>query len=141
MTTPPLCLPSAVWSPWIGLPSRWGADPRKDGAACCFRLTEIVRTILNLPWPHERMEGWYHLARGGQWSALHFDYGFLTTPAEDRLPGSFRRIASPGAPVNGAFGLGVIVDERYMLTVLEGRGMVAVPRSAWRRWQFEDYRR
>lgn len=126
---------SEFWVPWIGMPFIEGADPRAGVGACCFRMAQAIREELALPWPRARMAEWYDRAAAGDWAALREDWS-ASTVACPRLPGAI--ILLDREPPPGAFGVGTLVSDRMMLTCLHSKGVVAVPRSVWKDWEFRE---
>jgi hypothetical protein len=126
---------SEFWLPWIGLPQIDGADPRAGVGGCCFRMTQVVREEMGLYWPGDRMADWYGMAEEGRWDLLRDAWEEMTF-ATDPHPGAFCLLDREPPP--GAFGLGVLVDDRRLLTAIHRRGVVSVPRSVWKDWSFRE---
>ena len=101
------------WRKWSGLPWGLGADPRDGRAACCFRTAQATREELGLPWPAELMKGWYAAAHSGDWDLLRRDWHSLTEPIEKPEAGALIRFDRG----DGSFGIGVLPDERTLITV------------------------
>lgn len=114
------------WRNWVGLPWQLGADPRDGRAACCFRTAQAVREAMGLPWPADRMEHWYRLARRGDWEALWADWAELTEPIEDPEPGALIRFDNG----DGGFGVGVLPSAATFITVRHCGRLIAGPLSA-----------
>ena len=114
------------WRKWPGLPWRLGADPRDGRAACCFRTAQAVREELGLPWPAERMEPWYRDAARGHWRELHEDWAELTEPIEQPEAGALIRFDRGDA----TFGIGVLPDERTLITVRHYGRLIVGPLAA-----------
>ena len=129
---------SEFWLPWIGLPQIDGADPRAGVGGCCFRIAQVVREEMGLYWPDDMMDLWYNMAEHGCWKELRDDWEEMTCPSEPH-PGAI--VLLDREPPPGAFGLGVLVDDRTLLTALHGKGVVAVPRSVWKGWSFREVER
>jgi len=126
---------SEFWLPWIGLLQLDGADPRAGVGGCCFRMAQAVREELGLPWPAERMSGWYDRAEQGDWAGLRDDW-FCSTVICTPLPGTVSLLDREPPP--GAFGIAVLVDDRTALTALHGKGVVAIPRALWAPWEWRE---
>lgn len=114
------------WSRWVGLPWALGADPRDGRAACCFRTAQAIREELGLPWPADRMEHWYSDASAGAWEGLRWDWEDMTRPIEKPEVGALIRFDNP----DDTFGVGVLPDERTLITVRHRGRLIAGPISA-----------
>jgi len=117
------------WRDWVGLPWKWGADPRDGKAACCFRTAQATREELGMSWPADRMERWYSDARKGSWGGLWQDWADMTTPLDDPEPGALVRLDNPG----DTFGVGVLATANTLLIVRHHGRLVAGPLSAFRK--------
>lgn len=111
------------WRDWTGLPWQLGADPRQGRAACCFRTAQAVRECLGLPWPADRMEGWYRAARNGDWMNLRAQWDELTEPILRPETGALIRFDN----LDGTFGAGVLPDSRTFITVRHKGRLIAGP--------------
>jgi len=103
-----------------------GADPRDGRAACCFTTAQAAREALGMPWPAHLMPEWYHLARAGRWGALRHDWSTMTEPIEKPETGALIRFDNP----DDSFGVGVLPDERTLITVRHHGRLIAGPLSA-----------
>lgn len=128
---------SPSWISWIGLPAVEGSDPRAGFAGCCFQMAGIVREDLGLPWPRHRMPEWYRRAWSGDWEFLRNEWELYTYPCKIQ-PGAITFMDRKRDDM--AFGVGVLVDERTMLTTTPESGVIAVPRLLWESWEFRDVR-
>lgn len=111
----------------MGLPWELGADPRSKRAACCFRTAQAVRETLGMPWPASRMSEWYRLARRGDWEALAIDWDLWAEPIKKPETGALIRFWNP----SGGIGVGVMPNERTVITVRHLGRLIAGPRSAF----------
>lgn len=114
------------WRKWVGLPWRLGADPRGGQGACCFRTAQAVREELGMPWPADRMEHWYSDAQLGAWPGLRCDWDELAAPIEQPEPGALIRFDHG----DSSFGVGVLPDERTLITVRHYGRLIVGPLSA-----------
>jgi hypothetical protein len=116
------------WHRWVGLPWAWGADPRDRRAACCFRTAQAAREELGLPWPADRMDGWYQAAQAGRWAWLKDDWTEATEEVDDPVPGLLMRFDNP----DGSFGVGVLVEAETLVTVRHQGRLIVAPTKAIR---------
>ena len=114
------------WRNWPGLPWAIGADPRDGKAACCFRTAQATCEELGIPWPADRMEHWYASALGGNWANLRRDWSSLTVPIEKPEAGALVRFDHG----DGGFGVGVLPDEKTLITVRHYGRLVVGPSTA-----------
>lgn len=114
------------WRKWVGLPWSLGADPRDGRAACCFRTAQAVREELGLSWPADRMERWYAAARRGAWRELREDWDGMTDPIKEPQTGALIRFDHG----DGGFGIGVLPDERTLITVRHHGRLIVGPLAA-----------
>ena len=114
------------WRKWSGLPWGLGADPRQGRAACCFRTAQATREELGLPWPAELMKGWYAAAHSGAWDDLRRDWHGLTEPIEKPEAGALIRFDRG----DDSFGVGVLPDERTLITVRHYGRLIVGPLAA-----------
>jgi len=115
----------SFWTPWVGLPWELGADPRLGRAACCFKTAQAVREALGLPWPASQTELWYAEAQLGAWDGLRRDWDELAAPTDCPQPGTLIRFDN----LDGSFGVGVLPDERTLVTVRHRGRLIAGPLS------------
>lgn len=115
------------WRKWTGLPWQLGADPRDGRAACCFKTAQAVREELGMPWPADRMSHWYLDARHGAWPGLRWDWQEMTEPIEKPEAGALIRFDNNN---DDSFGVGVLPDERTLITVRHYGRLIAGPLSA-----------
>lgn len=118
----------AFWVDWVGLPWAMEADPRDGQAACCFKTAQAVREGLGLAWPRYRMAQWYSSARRNDWDSLRRDWLRLVEPIDKLEPGALVRFDQP----SGSFGVGVLPNERTLITVRHQGRLLAGPTSAFR---------
>lgn len=117
------------WMGWVGLPWEWGADPRDGQAACCFRSSQAVREQLGMPWPNERMEAWYRLARLGVWAKLRHDWYACTRIVEEPRPGLLLKFDQP----DDSFGVGALASADVAIVVRHFGRLHAIPACHWRK--------
>lgn len=117
------------WHDWIGLPWQLGADPREGRAACCFRTAQAVREGLGLDWPAHRMTSWYSSARWGDWGALRLAWRKMTESIEKPETGALVLFDNGSS----GFGVGVLPNERTLITVRHQGRLLAGPITAFRK--------
>lgn len=116
---------TTFWRQWVGLPWELGADPRDGRAACCFRTVQAVREALGLPWPSDRMAGWYRQASSGAWDNLRQAWDELTEPTQAKEPGTLIRFDN-----GNSFGVGALLTSDIFVTVRHHGRLIVGPRSA-----------
>ena len=72
------------------------------------------------------MEHWYASALGGGWASLRHDWSDLTAPIEQPEPGALIRFDHG----DGSFGIGVLPDEKTLITVRHYGRLVVGPSTA-----------
>ena len=115
-----------LWRQWIGLPHELGADPRQGKGCCCLKLSQIVLEAVGQKPPQINSQ-WYELSLQQRWdeaAKLFLSYVIETDPWRQW---SIVPFWSPQM-----FGIGLVVQDRMVLTSLHTRGACVIPARALR---------
>jgi len=88
----------ALWLRYMGLPWRWNADPDRDRATDCFRLTRAVLGLYGAPRPARVERVWYVAAGRGWWVELHDELARISRPVSGGKPLDVAMLAG-GEPI------------------------------------------
>lgn len=118
------------WRRWIGLPHQLGADPRDGKGCCCLKLSQIVLEAAGYE-PPRINDQWYELGQQKRWddaARLFLEHVIETDPWRQW---SIVPFWSPEM-----FGIGVVVQDRMVLTSHHTRGACVIPARALRSPEF-----
>jgi hypothetical protein len=76
-----------------------------------------------MPWPADQMGAWYSAARRGDWPELRRTWEDMTFPIEQPEAGALIRFDHG----DGGFGVGVLPDERTLITVRHHGRLIVGP--------------
>lgn len=112
------------WHAWIGLPHKFGADPRQGKAADCVRMVWAILDNAGIPHPEFDYE-WLQLARSGEWDLLQLLWEQATEPLT--APEEHAVCLFENGPAG--LGVGIVVDDGVLI-VHHQRGVCWAPYRA-----------